>query len=57
MQKIVTQETKISKDADACQVLWCTPLILALGRQGQMDVYEFKASLVYTVGSTTARPM
>lgn len=57
MQKIVTQETKISKDADACQMWWCTPLILVLGRQGQMDVYEFKASLVYTVGSTTARPM
>jgi hypothetical protein len=34
---------------------WRTPLILALGRQRQTDLFEFKASLVYTVSSRTAR--
>ena len=31
------------------------PLILALGRQGQVDLCEFKASLVYKESSRTAR--
>ena len=31
------------------------PLIPALGRQRQMDLCEFKASLVYKVSSKTAR--
>ena len=30
------------------------PLILALGRQRQVDLCEFKASLVYRVSSRTA---
>ena len=30
------------------------PLILALGRQKQVDLCEFKASLVYIVSSRTA---
>ena len=30
---------------------WLTPLIPALGRQRQADLYEFQASLVYTVNS------
>ena len=29
------------------------PLILALGRQRQADLYEFKASLVYRASSNT----
>ena len=30
-----------------------TPLIPALGRQRQADLYEFKASLIYRVSSRT----
>ena len=30
---------------------WHTPLILALGRQRQVDLSEFKASLVYRMSS------
>ena len=32
---------------------WHTPLIPALGRQRQVDICEFKASLVYRVNSRT----
>ena len=32
---------------------WCTPLIPGLGRQLQIDLCEFKASLVYLVSSKT----
>ena len=35
---------------------WCTPLILALGRQRQADLCELTGSLVYKVSSRTARP-
>ena len=31
------------------------PLIPALGRQRQVDLYEFKASLIYTVSSRSVR--
>ena len=31
------------------QVWWCMPLIPALVRQKQGDIYEFEASLVYKV--------
>ena len=34
---------------------WHVPLIPALGRQRQADLYEFKASLVYRVSSWIAR--
>jgi hypothetical protein len=34
---------------------WHTPLISALGRQRQVDLCEFKASLVYRMNSRTAR--
>ena len=34
---------------------WCTPLILVLRRQKQVDLCEFKASLVYRVSSRTVR--
>jgi hypothetical protein len=34
---------------------WYMPLILALGRQKQVDLCEFKASLGYRVNSRTAR--
>ena len=33
---------------------WRRPLILALGRQRQVDLCEFKASLVYRASSRTA---
>lgn len=29
-------------------VCWCTPLIPALGRQNQVDLFKFNASLAYT---------
>ena len=36
--------------------VWChTSLIPALGRQTQADLYDFKGSLVYRVGSRTAK--
>ena len=34
---------------------WYTPLIPAPRKQRQADIYEFKASLVYTASSRTAR--
>jgi hypothetical protein len=34
---------------------WCTPLIPTLGRQRQVGLIEFKASLIYKVGSRTSR--
>ena len=34
---------------------WRTPLILALGRQRQTDLFEFKASLVYIASSRPTR--
>ena len=34
---------------------WCTPLIPALEKQRQVDLYNFEASLVYRVSSRTAR--
>jgi hypothetical protein len=36
------------------QAWWCTPLILALGRQ-RRRLSEFESSLVYRVSSRTAR--
>jgi hypothetical protein len=37
--------------------MWHTPLIPALGRLRQENLYEFKANLVYRVNSGTARAM
>ena len=34
---------------------WHTPLIPALRRQNQVDLYEFKANLVYIVNFRPAR--
>jgi hypothetical protein len=34
--------------------LWCTPLIPAFGRQRQVDLYEFKTSLVYKASPKTS---
>ena len=34
---------------------WRTPLITALGKQRQVDLNEFEASLFYRVSSRTAR--
>ena len=36
---------------------WRTPLIPTLGRQIQVDLSEFKASLLYRVRSKTVRPV
>ena len=36
-------------------VWWHTPLVPAFGRQRQVDLCEFKASLVYRVSSRTSR--
>jgi hypothetical protein len=41
------------KNKESSQVGWCTPLIPALWRQRQEDLYEFEASLVYKVSSRT----
>lgn len=40
---------------DTSQAWWCIPLLLELGRQRQVVNYEFKASLVYTKSSRSAR--
>ena len=37
-----------------CQAWWCTPLIPAHGRKRQVDLCEFKASLLYRVSSRPA---
>jgi hypothetical protein len=37
------------------RALWCTPLISTLRRQSQVDLCEFKASLVYKASSKTVR--
>jgi hypothetical protein len=37
------------------QAWWCIPLILALGRQRQVDVCGFEASKVYRVNCRTDR--
>jgi hypothetical protein len=34
---------------------WCTPLAPALGRQRQVDLFEFEVSLLYKSSSRTAR--
>lgn len=49
-----------SQFASCSHKVWCTsyegtPLILALGRQREADLCEYKASLVYIVSSRTAR--
>jgi hypothetical protein len=36
-------------------VCWCTPLILALGRQRRADLCEFEASLIFKDSFRTAR--
>lgn len=39
----------------SCGWWWHEPLISALGRQEQADLYEMEASLVYKVSSRIAR--
>lgn len=41
----------LNKNLSFGWLLWCTPLVLELGRQRQEDFYEFKASLVYPTSS------
>ena len=41
------------KYVNAPGIWWLTPLIPALGRQRQMDLCEFEASLVYRASSRT----
>ena len=43
------------QDSELAGQWWCTPLIPALGKQRQVDLCEFEASLVYRASSRTAR--
>ena len=43
------------KKDKSSQVWWHMPLIPALSRQRQEDLYEFEASLIYKVSSRIAR--
>ena len=45
---IIQKETYTKEKRGGC-MLWYTPLIPALGRQRQSDLFEFEASLVYIV--------
>ena len=45
----------LKKKKKKAKWLWLIPLIPALGRQRQMDLYECEDSLVYRVSSRTAR--
>jgi hypothetical protein len=38
-----------------CQMWWCTPLMPALRRQREEDLWEFKASLPHKASSRTTR--
>ena len=44
-------------DITSAKQWWHTPLILALRRQRQENLYEFEASLIYEASSRTARAM
>ena len=37
------------------QQWWPTPLILALGRQRQVDLYKFETRMIYRASSGTAK--
>ena len=45
----------LKKQVKKKRAWWCMPLILALRRQRQVGLCEFKASLVYRVSSRKAR--
>ena len=47
--------TYISQESLTGWWWWHMPFIPALGRQGQVDLCEFEASLVYGVSSRTVR--
>jgi hypothetical protein len=44
-----------NEDYKRTSLSWAVPLIPALGRQTQVSLCEFEASLVYRVSSRTAR--
>jgi hypothetical protein len=44
-----------NKNQRVCWLLWHTPLIPTLRRQSQVDLHEFKVSLVYKESSRKAR--
>jgi hypothetical protein len=45
----------VLSSAKVSQRWWCTLLIPAFEKQSQVDLCEFRASLVYRVSSRTAR--
>ena len=56
--KVCSKNKLLCNINDKCYFLaggWCTPLIPALRSQRQVDLSEFKASLVYRVNSRTAK--
>ena len=53
MEKVGEEDTR--KGGQISSQGWCTPLIPELGRQRQVDLCEFKASLIYRVISRTDR--
>jgi hypothetical protein len=50
-----TNKKNKNKTKKRCQVLLYLPIIPALKRQRQVDLCEFKTSLVYRASSRTAR--
>jgi len=51
----VPNTAKMKRKEDTTGQRWRTPLIPAVGRQSQVHLCEFKASLVYRASSRTAR--
>ena len=52
---ILLPVVSVTQKASAGHGTACLPLIPALGKQRQVDLYEFKSNLVYKESSKTAR--